>query len=390
MPDVQRLQDPAAAEGRAAFMAAVLQWMAAQDEQAFTSELRRVEAVSMQHLEEAGYSTRTAGHVSRLAAGWWVAGRVMVDGGAWTGEENARFQRDEVGPALLAAADADTDADEIRNPAQSFVALIREGLAAQVAHVTTDDGGCPAMIEESLTASGCGWRPQRVAAAPRPDDEDADLVASGKKIGYVKMGKNPKTGEPEMRCYLMPTHALAVAEAQAQAVGMELGLTRAGVSAELVRAGIAATQRTKDGKEVRTPVRYAGGISQKVWDVPLDALWGDDDPTEGEEGDGGQEPPADPPSGGEGPAPEGPSPKGPASGRVTAAELAEWGWEKLENLEPCEVCGHDTKWRIKGRLLHPVCEPVDEPAPMAEEPPAEPLPLDLPDAEAPASVSAPT
>lgn len=256
--EVRRLQGARAADARAAFTSAVIQWAAAMPERVLSESVRDWEAEGAAQLQPLGFAVRTAEHVSRLWAGWRVAVEVMVDGGAWTREDAMAFLRGTVWPALVAAAEADTDADEDRDAGKRLLTLVQEALAGGGAHLADMQGGAP----EGLGVAVSGW---------------TGMVPSGDKIGYVK-------GE---RVYLLPADALRIAERRASAAGQELGLTVPTASAALDGSTV-GLRTVRDGAKVRrTPYVRVAGSRLRVWDLPLSALVPPEDDEGGNGGGGG-------------------------------------------------------------------------------------------------------
>lgn len=241
--EVRRLQGAQVADARATFTSAVIQWAAGMSERALTECVRDWEAEGTAQLLPLGFAVRTAEHVSRLWAGWRVAIEVMVDGQAWTREDATAFLRGTVWPALVAAAEADTDADEDRDGGKRLLTLVQEALASGDAHLADRGGSAP----EGVGAAVSGW---------------TGMVPSGHRIGYVVRD----------RVYLLPSDALRIAERRATQAGSELGLTVPTASAALDGADV-GLRTVMDGTKLRrTPRVRIAGASPRVWDLPLSAL----------------------------------------------------------------------------------------------------------------------
>ncbi|WP_368566138.1 hypothetical protein [Pseudoxanthomonas sp. UTMC 1351] len=363
LPAVQRLQAPAAADARSAFLAALIQWVAGRDEAELAEEVRSVKAAAERALKREGFMTRTADHVSNVYVGWTFAVRVLVDGGVWTEAEAETFLASQVWPACVDAAQADTDADDERDMGKLFLRLIGEAMTAQEAHIATDDGEVPA----GLTPTACGWRPGM--------GEDV-FLPSGVRVGYVRT--HPRTGET--RLLLLPKVAAPLAEKFATQAGLELGLTVAGISEVLDNAGVGLATGTESGKIQRQARRRIAGRLERVWDLPLSAVWGEGEETPDDTDEGPGSGPAGPGSAGpgEGPTDDGSSPAAP--GGVVA---------KLDELAPCAGCGELASASLDGVPLHlGACEPPAAALPSAGEPAQEELTYEA-ETPAPAEESTP-
>lgn len=254
--EVRRLQGAQAADARATFTSAVIQWAASMPERVLAESVRDWEAEGAAQLQPLGFAVRTAEHISRLWAGWRVAVEVMVDGKAWSREDALAFLRGTVWPALVAAAEADTDADEDRDSGRRLLTLVQEALAAGDGHLASSSGAEP----EGLGAAVTGWN---------------GMVPSGHRLGYVK-------GD---RVLLLPSDALRVAERRAATTGQELGLTVPTASAALDGANLGLRSVTEGATTRRTLRVRVGGATPRVWDLPLSALTPPED--DGGNGDGG-------------------------------------------------------------------------------------------------------
>ncbi|MBC7279197.1 hypothetical protein [Nocardioides sp.] len=315
---LMRLQSAEAADGRAAFLSAVIQWAARRDPIKLTESLERWQLLAADRLAGLGFVTRTSNHVSRLYAGWRVAAQVMIDGGVWTEAEGKEFVASKVWPACIEAAHADSDADEERDPGRLFLRLLGESLIGQDGHVVDDAGKVP----EGLEPTACGWRPGLA---------DDVFLPSGVRIGYVR--PNPRTGE--LRLLLLPKAAAAVAAKSAEQAGLKLGLTVPGISQALAAAGVGLLTTTEGNKTQLMARRRIAGILERVWDLPLSAVWGSGEETPYGDEDGGNDGPPD--GGGDAPAPT------TSPGGVVA---------KLEAPAACAGCGEPASHTLDGVPLH--------------------------------------
>ncbi|MEU0316968.1 hypothetical protein [Nocardioides sp. NPDC006273] len=367
VPTVRRLQAEDAADARALFMSALIQWAAGQDEAELTTKVRDLEAGAVKQLQQLEFTARTSEHVSRLYAGWRIVCEFLVDAGAWSLEEGLSFRNNHVWPATLAAAKADSDADDERDMGRWFLRLVGESMLAQKAHVTDDAGRVPNELSPILSPTACGWRPGL---------GDGVVMPSGDRIGYVRT--DAKTGE--LRLLLLPKEAATVAAKAAAEANIELGLTVAGLSEALDNAGVGLRTTTEAGKCQRQVKASIAGARARVWDLPLSAVWGDEDdsapadgPVDGPPDEGGRGP-------GAGPA------TGPAAGPGAAPAPADPGPEIVRLQEPAPCAGCDSEFlashAVNGVPLHvgecsapaspsvgiELDEPLPELAPAAEVP----------------------
>ena len=146
------------------------------------------------------------------------------------------------------------------DPAANFLQYLREALLNGRAYISDRDGQAPEFARGAL-----GWRLRGTFEGHENWEQQART-----RIGVIE----------NERLYLFPTTSFDVASEAASRAGETLSETTTSVGSSLVAHGW--TER--DGGK-STSRRRIGGVQQRVWDLPIDVLLGDepDQPSNGDE-----------------------------------------------------------------------------------------------------------
>lgn len=181
---------------------------------------------------------------------------------------------------------------------------LREALSTQSGHLTDENGSAPS------NPTGAGW-------AIRGRGPDATAVAMGNKLGIIRHVNG------EDRVYLLPNSCIRAA--RQVALGADIAFTE--TSTTISSSFLAHGWIVPDSSGARCVSRRVGGVKQRVWDIPLAVLYGDDE---------GQDPLfPEPPNPFEPETPQGPEPTQPSA----PAEDSLFS-ENTEEVAPAAVASH--------------------------------------------------
>ncbi|MFF5265132.1 hypothetical protein ACFY4C_40130 [Actinomadura viridis] len=367
-----------ARRGRALLTASYLRWMAGQREQILQKLDSRVSEYEDAWREQ-GCTERVAQSLAHIAAGWRFQLDHVVEVGAYTQDEAEQlWQRAWNG--LAEASRAQNDPDEPVDLAGRVLGLLRSVLLAPMAHLTLTDGSRP----DAELAQRLGW----VQADRAPGDVELvpgqGLRPAGKRLGAIKHV------DGQWRMYLNPHLVLAALRQLTAQTGDTFEESTATIAEALDGKGVLATSIEK-GKRRRTLNRSMFGGRDRVWDIPMSAVLGNDsDP-----GSEAISPPVTTPPAGPftavpaattsaekvgSPLPEKTdvSPPSAEASRVTAASqdagvtgtcnaeddarhvlvgqrLAQERVSSSQGLQPCVSCGQPCAALVNDVRLHPAC-----------------------------------
>ena len=208
---------------------------------------------------------------------------MMVDRGALTRDEADEFNRwarEGIFESLTLQESENSD------PAEQLLGYLREAIGSGAAHLTTQDGETP-----PPGALGLGWSAKTTMAGGIPTDA---YTPNGTALGAVT-----DTG----RVLLLPSTAMAIAYRLAAQADETFSETKISVASSLR----AHKWLIPDAQGKSAVGRRLHGQLQRVWDIPFDALFTNDDeapapdspppalPTLDEDGTAPNTPPAHPP-----------------------------------------------------------------------------------------------
>ncbi|WP_144662868.1 CHC2 zinc finger domain-containing protein [Paenarthrobacter nicotinovorans] len=244
-------------------------------------------AAALPHTE--GAKGRMVEAAADASAGIRLMMSMLRDYGAATAEEAEQFiawANEGIFEAIRSQDSSTGDAGE------QLLFYLREAMSSQSGHLTDTEGGLP------LDPIGCGW-------TRRGSGPEAIHLPMGAKIGIIK----------EDRVYLLPNVCIRIARQLAMGADISFSETSTTISSSFLAHGWI----TPDGSGARCVSRRINGVKQRVWDIPLSVLLGDDN---------GQDPLPMNPVNPFQPAPESPTrpmqpapSQGPAEGDIPPAEL---------------------------------------------------------------------
>lgn len=242
-----------AANGRAAWTAALARWCAARMPMTVwleTTERDYTATLLDRSAADPGVAWRRASSAAQLAAGWRAALNAAVELGALD-EDQAAAVWDRAWSGIVESLGRQDIITARRTPVERAADALRSALVAGRAHVAHRNGGPP-----DGDARTWGWD------LPPAADTFGTVRPRGSCVGWTD-------GE---RLWLDPGAAVAAIEAQARSEGEPLNLTKRALGSALADAGVARTSG-KPG-DARLTVRLRLDAARPhVWEVPVTWLF---------------------------------------------------------------------------------------------------------------------
>lgn len=325
--------------GRAAVMASLLRWMAAQDIPALRDQYLSNVNHMVERRRAAGMSDRDAEAMAHLETGWELLTSFLVDAGAYAPEEAGQLL-DRARIALDESIARAKDPDAPTTLGERCRQLIVSGLRTGAIHVSLLEGKAPPLPQ----ALRLGYRRVVIGMDHHTREEIVRAEARGDWVGIAY--RSPEFGN---RLHVDPTAMTRAIVNIARQAQEPINATKLVLQRELAAVGLLRTtqETTPQGPVTRYTVGVIGasGRQERLWDLDADRLF-DDDYT----------PPTP-----QLPADDGTTPDG-ATGDVTTdseqdnvPELTDSTPHHAGATGPCAVCGNTCSLYIADERIHLAC-----------------------------------